>query len=118
MKKIKGRKRRHRILRKKLIGTQERPRLCISRSNTNLYCQLIDDIKGNTLYSLSTNAPGLRKKIEYGGNIKAAVCLGEEFTKKVVEKGFAKVAFDRAGYLYHGRIKAFADAARKNGLIF
>ena len=84
----------------------------------NLSCQLIDDIKGNTLCSLSTNAPGLKNKIAYGGNIKAAARLGEEFAKKVVEKGFAKVAFDRAGYLYHGRIKAFADAARKNGLIF
>jgi large subunit ribosomal protein L18 len=118
MGKLKGRKRRHRIIRKKLVGTDRRPRLCVTRTNKNLRGQLVDDIKGHTLISLSTNAPEVKKKIGYGGNVKAAAHLGEEFAKKAKKKGFAKVAFDRAGYLFHGRVKAFAEEARKNGLEF
>ncbi|MBL7155928.1 MAG: 50S ribosomal protein L18 [Candidatus Omnitrophica bacterium] len=116
--KLKGRKRRHKIIRKKIIGTKEKPRLYVFRSNKNLYAQLIDDISANTLFSLSTSAPGVKKTIAYGGNKKAAEGLGAEFAKKAKEKGFGRVVFDRGGYLYHGRIKMFADSARKNGLIF
>lgn len=118
MKKVMGRERRHKIIRKKVIGTKDRPRLCVFRSCKNLYAQLIDDIKGHTLFSLSTNASDLKNKLRYGGNLKAAQVLGEEFAKQAKEKGFGKITFDRAGYLYHGRVKAFAEAARKNGLIF
>lgn len=118
MKKIKGRVKRHRTLRKKLMGTKARPRLCLFRSSKNLYAQLIDDVEGCTMISLSTNVKTLKSKTPYGGNVKAAVVLGEEFAKKAKEKGFGKIVFDRAGYLYHGRVKAFADAARKNGMVF
>lgn len=118
MKKLKGRARRHKIIRKKIIGTKEKPRLCVTRSNKNLYGQLVDDTKGRILLSLSTNAADLKKKIAYGGNVKAATFLGEEFAKTAKAKGFQKIIFDRAGYLYHGRVKAFAEALRKNGLIF
>ena len=118
MKKIKGRVKRHKALRKKLMGTKARPRLCIFRSSKNLYAQLVDDIGGHTMFSLSTNVAALKNKTLYGGNVKAAVVLGEEFAKKAKEKGFGKIVFDRAGYLYHGRVKAFADAARKNGMVF
>lgn len=118
MRKLTGRARRHRILRKKVIGTGQKPRLCVKRSNKNLYAQLVDDMKGRSLFSLSTNMPDLKKKIAYGGNVEAARLLGEEFAKKAKGKGFNKIIFDRAGYLYHGRVKAFAEAARKNGLVF
>ena len=118
MTRLTGREKRHKVLRKKLIGTKERPRLCITRSNQNFYGQLVDDIKGHVLFSLSTNASDLKKKLSYGGNVKGAAFLGEEFAKRAKTKGFSKVAFDRGGYPYHGRIKAFAEAARKNGLIF
>ena len=118
MKKLTGRLRRQKVLRKKIIGTSEKPRLCISRSTQNLYAQLIDDMKGITIIALSTHGKELKGKVTKGGNIKAAILLGEELAKKATNKGVGKVVFDRAGYLYHGRIKAFADAARKNGLIF
>ena len=118
MKKLRGRKRRQKILRKKIVGTVEKPRLCISRSDENLYAQLIDDIKSHTIMSLSTSGKDMKKKTQKGGSVKSAVVLGEEFAKLAKGKGFNKVVFDRAGYLYHGRIKAFADAARKNGLVF
>ena len=118
MEKIKGRKRRHKILRKKLIGSQEKPRLCISRSNKNLSAQLIDDVEGKTIFSLSTSGTDLKKDLPYGGNMKAAQTLGEKFALKAKEKGFSKILFDRSGYKYHGRLKAFAEAARKNGLVF
>lgn len=118
MKKLKGRKKRHRVIRKKVVGTAEKPRLSVTRSNKGLYGQLVDDIKGHTLFALSTNVPEMKNKIGYGGNVKAAAHLGEEFAKRAKKKGFGKVVFDRAGYLYHGRVKAFAEATRKNGLIF
>ena len=118
MKKLSGRKKRHRAIRKKVIGTPEKPRLCIFRSNKNLNALLVDDLKGHTLLSLSTGGSELKKKISYGGNVKAAQVLGENFAKKLKEKGFDKIVFDRAGYRYHGRVKAFAETARKNGINF
>jgi len=118
MRKVKGRERRHKILRKRIKGTVQKPRLCVFRSGKNLYAQLIDDIKGHTLFSLSTNASGLKNRVNYGGSVKAATILAEEFAKKAKEKGFSKIVFDRAGYRYHGRIKAFAETTKKNGLFF
>lgn len=118
MKKLKGRIRRHKVIRKKIKGTKDKLRLCIFRSSKNLYAQLVDDIKGHTMFSLSTSARGLKERIAYGGNVKAARSLGEEFARQAKEKGFGRVIFDRAGYRYHGRVKAFAEAVKKNGLIF
>ena len=118
MKKLSGRKKRHRTIRKKIAGTPEKPRLCIVRSNKNMNALLVDDMKGHTLLSLSTGGLELKKKISYGGNVKAAIMLGENFAKKAKKKGFEKIVFDRAGYRYHGRVKAFAEAVRKNGIIF
>lgn len=109
---------RHRHIRRRLSGTAESPRLVVRRSLTNMYAQLIDDVKGGVLLSASTNDSAVKSKLAYRGNIKAAVAFGEMFAKKALDKGIKKVVFDRAGYLYHGRVKAFADSARKGGLQF
>ncbi len=97
---------------KKIKGTSERPRLVVYRSNLYLYAQVVDDTKGFTMYGSSTI------KIGRPCNIKIAEKFGEEFGKNLVEKGINKIVFDRNGYLYHGKIKAFADAIRKAGVIF
>ncbi|AJH79008.1 50S ribosomal protein L18 [Heyndrickxia coagulans] len=110
------RKKRHARVRAKLSGTAERPRLNIYRSNKNIYAQLIDDVKGVTLASASTLDKEL--SLESTGNVEAAQKVGELIAKRAVEKGIKEVVFDRGGYLYHGRIKALADAARENGLQF
>lgn len=99
-------------------GTMERPRLTLRRSLKNFHAQLIDDTKNKILFSLSTLDKGMKEKIPSGGNIKAAQVLGETFALKAKEKGVQKIIFDRAGYLYHGRVKAFAEALRKQGLEF
>ena len=109
---------RHKRLRKKVFGTPEQPRLCVHRSINNLFAQIIDDIQGKVVYGLSTLNKDLRKKIKAGGNVDAASVLGEVFAEHLVKKGIKKVCFDRSGYMYHGRVKAFADAARKSGLEF
>lgn len=118
MKRITGRIRRHKRIRKKMFGTADRPRLVIYRSLKNIYTQLVDDAKHATIISFSTSTPDVKKKIGYGGNKKAAAILGEFLAKKAVEKGIKKVVFDRSGYMYHGRIKALAESAQKNGLSF
>ena len=118
MKKLAGRKRRHAIIRKKVCGIAEKPRLCVFRSNSNFEAQLINDIEGKTIFSLSTIAKNVKNTLPYGGNVKAASLLGEEFAKRAKAKGVERVVFDRAGYRYHGRIKAFAESARKGGLKF
>lgn len=110
------RKKRHARVRAKLSGTAERPRLNIYRSNKNIYAQLIDDANGVTLASASTLDKEL--SLESTGNAEAAQKVGELIAKRAVEKGIKEVVFDRGGYLYHGRIKALADAARENGLQF
>ena len=115
---IKGRERRRLHIRKTLIGTGQRPRLSISRSLKNLNVQLIDDIKGHTLFSLSTGTKELKGKLPGGGNVKGAAAFGEIFAEAATKKGFSKVVFDRGGYLYHGRVKAFAESCRKKGLVF
>ncbi|BDG34216.1 50S ribosomal protein L18 [Parageobacillus sp. VR-IP] len=110
------RKRRHARVRKKIFGTAERPRLNVFRSNKHIYAQIIDDMKAVTLVSAST----LDKEfdLESTGNIEAAKKVGELVAKRALEKGIKKVVFDRGGYLYHGRVKALADAAREAGLEF
>ncbi len=108
---------RHKNIRRRISGTREKPRLAVKRSLTNMYAQLIDDVKNAVLLSSSTKTE-LKGKMPYLGNMKAASAFGEIFAKKAAEKGFSKVVFDRAGYLYHGRVKAFADSARKSGLQF
>ncbi|MBL7071274.1 MAG: 50S ribosomal protein L18 [Candidatus Omnitrophica bacterium] len=109
---------RHKRSRKKTVGTEKRPRLSIHRSLGNLYVQLIDDINGKTICSISTLSPDVKKGAKYGGNVKAAEALGEAAGSLAKSKGISKVVFDRGGYIYHGRIKAFAESARKNGLEF
>ena len=110
------RKKRHARVRTKLSGTEARPRLNVFRSNKHIYAQLIDDVNGVTLASAST----LDKEVnlDSSSNVDAAVKIGELVAKRAVEKGVKTVVFDRGGYLYHGRIKALADAARENGLEF
>ena len=107
------RKVRHERVTNKVNGTAECPRLCVFRSNANIYAQIIDDSKGVTLVSASS----LELKLK-NVNIEAATKVGESIAKKAVKAGIKKVVFDRGGYLYHGRVKALADAARENGLEF
>ncbi|MDR1571254.1 MAG: 50S ribosomal protein L18 [Clostridiales Family XIII bacterium] len=111
--------RRHRRVRKNLRGTPERPRLCVFRSPRHISAQLIDDTSGSTLAAASTLEKAIRDKLETGGGCKAAARLvGEAIAKRSVEKGFGVVAFDRGGFLYHGRVKELADGAREGGLKF
>ncbi len=110
--------RRHKRSRRKIIGTEKRPRLSIHRSLSNLYVQLVDDINGRTLCAVSTLSPSVKSAVKYGGNVKAAQALGEAAASLAKSKGISKVTFDRGGQIYHGRIKAFAESARKNGLEF
>ena len=100
--------------RKRISGTKERPRLSVFRSVTHIYAQVIDDQKGETLVSASS----LALKAKTGGNVAAAKEIGKAIAERAVEKGIKKVVFDRGGFLYHGRIKALADAAREAGLEF
>jgi len=111
------RKRVHTRIREKLSGTAARPRLNVYRSLNNIYTQLIDDEKGVTIVSAST-LPKKGEAKKTGGNVAAAVEVGKLIAQKAQEKGIKKVVFDRGGYLYHGRIKALADAAREAGLEF
>lgn len=118
VKKELGRLKRHQRIRRGIRGTGERPRLSVHRSLKNLFIQLIDDIEGKTLYSISTLDKSFREKFKDGGNVKAAEILGEMLAKGAQAKGIRQVVFDRGGYLYHGRLKALAEAARKAGLEF
>ncbi len=118
IKKELSRLKRHNRIRKDIKGTQERPRLSVHRSINNLFIQLIDDIEGKTLYALSTQDKKFKEKNKTGGNVKAAELLGEIIAKEAQTKGIKKVVFDRGGYLYHGRIRALAESARKAGLDF
>lgn len=108
------RQKRHARVRVKVAGTSECPRLNVFRSNKHLFVQVIDDTKGETLVSAST----LELKLEGGNNIDAAAAVGKEIARKAQEKDIKNVVFDRGGYLYHGRIKALAEAAREAGLEF
>ena len=110
------RKERHSRIRTSLAGTAERPRLNVFRSNANITAQIIDDEKGVTLVSVSTLEKELN--IKNGGNVEAAKLVGAEIAKRAKKAKIEEVVFDRGGYLYHGRVKALAEAARENGLEF
>jgi len=110
------RKKRHARVRTKLSGTQERPRLNVYRSNQHIYAQVIDDVNGVTLASASTLDKDLT--LNGTGNVEAAKQVGLLVAKRATEKGVSVVVFDRGGYLYHGRVKALAEAAREAGLQF
>ena len=109
------RKRRHLRVRRKVSGTAERPRLCVYRSNTNLYVQIIDDAAGKTLVSSSTLDKDIKTK---HANKEAAKEIGTAIAKKALEKNIKTVVFDRGGYIYHGVVKELAEAAREGGLNF
>jgi large subunit ribosomal protein L18 len=113
-----GRIKRHYRIRKRLSGTKDVPRLIVHRSHSNLYVQFIDDTTSSTLLSLSTNDSSFKKDEAKGGNVNAAKKLGTYIAAEASKKGIQKIVFDRGGYLYHGRIKALADAAREAGLKF
>lgn len=117
--KITGRTRRRKIIRSKVAGTSERPRLSVYRGLNHMYAQIIDDVSGKTILSLSTVSPDLKDKTKKDtGNVKGAGLLGAALAETCKKKGVTKVVFDRSGYLYHGRVKALAEAARKGGLQF
>lgn len=105
-------------MRSRIQGTPDQPRLNVFRSLKHIYAQAIIDTEGKTLASASTLSPELRGKLKALGNVNAAKEVGELIAQKCIEKGIQKVVFDRNGYLYHGRIKALAEAARAKGLIF
>ena len=108
------RQRRHARVRTKVSGTADRPRLNVFRSNAHISAQLIDDVNGVTLVS----ANSVELKLENGGNIAAATLVGTEVAQRALKANITNVVFDRGGYLYHGRVKALADAAREAGLVF
>ena len=108
------RKRRHTRVRNKVSGTAECPRLNVFRSNTQIFAQIIDDVKGTTLASSSS----VELKLNNGGNAEGAALVGKDIAEKALKLKIKNVVFDRGGYLYHGRVKALAEAARENGLEF
>ena len=112
------RKRVHLRVRRKVVGTPERPRLNVFRSLNHIYAQVIDDTAGNTLVAASTLDEAIKGDLKSGGNKAAAKAVGALVAKKAVEAGISKVVFDRGGYIYHGRVKELAEAARGAGLDF
>ena len=108
------RQRRHARVRTKVSGTADRPRLNVFRSNAHIHAQIIDDVNGVTLVSASS----VEMKLENGGNIAAATAVGKEIAERAIAKEIKNVVFDRGGYIYHGRVKALAEAAREAGLEF
>jgi large subunit ribosomal protein L18 len=110
--------RRHKRIRKRVLGTTERPRLSVYRSLNHMYAQIIDDSDGNTLVAVSTLDKDFASEKGHKGNVGVAKKVGKSIAKKAIEKGLKKVVFDRGGYLYHGRVKALADGAREAGLEF
>ncbi len=114
-----SRLKRKKRVRKKIKGSSERPRLTVFKTSRHIYAQIIDDSKDRTLLSASSISKDILSKAQgIGGNIKGAKLIGETIGKKGKEKGIEEVVFDRNGFLYHGRVKALADAARENGLKF
>ncbi len=112
------RQKRHLRIRRKIQGTAERPRLNVYRSLQNIYAQVIDDVSGKTLVSASTMEKEFQGKGKKGGNIEAAKAVGKLIAQRAMKQGIKQVVFDRGGYLFHGRIKSLADAAREAGLEF
>lgn len=117
-KKQAGLRRRHTRVRGKISGTPARPRLCVTRSNNNIYAQVIDDVAHVTICGASTLGPDFKAAGVSGATVEGAAVLGGIISKLAQEKGVTEVVFDRGGHLYHGRIKALADAAREAGLKF
>lgn len=107
----------HARMRNRIFGTTARPRLCVFRSNNHMYAQIIDDTKGHTLCAASTLEQDA-KELEQTDNVEAASFVGKSIAKKAIDKGIKEVVFDRSGYIYHGKVKALAEAARKVGLEF
>ncbi|MBI4698174.1 MAG: 50S ribosomal protein L18 [Nitrospirae bacterium] len=118
IKKREARYKRHKRIRKKVYGASERPRLNVFKSIKHIYAQIIDDSSGSTLVAASTVDKEFGGKTIKGGNIEAAKTVGQLLAKRAVDKGIKKVVFDRGGYIYHGRLKALAEAARGAGLEF
>jgi len=116
--KVRARARRRKRVRKRVQGTPERPRLSVFRSLRHTYAQVIVDTTGQTLVSASTLSKEIRGKLTRTGNTEAAKKVGEIIARKSIDKGIKMVIFDRDGYLYHGRVRALAEAARENGLVF
>ena len=112
------RNKKHRRIRSRLSGTPERPRLAVFRSNNHMYAQVIDDVAGNTIVSASTLQADVKEGLEKTNNVAAAAKLGEVIAKRALDNGITTVVFDRGGYIYQGKVKALADAAREAGLKF
>jgi large subunit ribosomal protein L18 len=111
-------RRRHSRVRRRVTGTSDRPRLAVFRSNQHIYAQVIDDTQQHTLVSASTLDPDLKTELESGANCDASIAVGKLVAERLIATGIQQVVFDRGGNLYHGRVKALADAAREAGLIF
>lgn len=109
---------RHQRIRRKVFGTPERPRLAIFRSNQHIYAQIIDDTSHHTLVSASTLDADLKSELESGSNCEASTAVGKLIAQRSLEQGITQVVFDRGGNLYHGRVRALAEAARDTGLVF
>jgi large subunit ribosomal protein L18 len=116
--KYRRRLKRHKGIRKRIFGVKEKPRLSVYRSSKNIYCQLIDDTTGKTLASASTLIKDIKDKLPYSGNVEAAKLVGQKIAEEAAKIGITRVIFDRSGYKYHGRVKALADSARENNLVF
>jgi len=112
------RRRKHVRVRKKITGTPARPRLCVFRSNTNIYAQIIDDSTGSTLVSATTLEKDIKTNLPFGGNVTGAAAVGKLIAQRAIDKGITEVVFDRGGYIFHGRVAALAGAAREAGLTF
>ena len=108
----------HNRMRNRFAGTAERPRLAVFRSNNHMYAQIIDDTVGNTLVAASTAEKAVKAELKYTDNVEAAAYVGTLVAKRALEKGINTVVFDRGGFIYHGKVKALADAAREAGLEF
>ena len=113
-----SRLKRHRRIRMRMQGTADKPRLVIKRSLNNLFAQVVDDTENKILFSYSSSNKEFKEKAGKTGTVKAAQAFGDAFAKLAKDKGISKIIFDRAGYLYHGRIKAFAESLRKGGMEF
>jgi large subunit ribosomal protein L18 len=113
-----ARKKRQARVRRKVTGSLERPRLCVFRSSKHIYAQIVEDATGNTLVAASTVTKGTGDSVKYSGNAEAAKFVGKQLAEKALAKDIKQVVFDRNGFLFHGRVKALADAAREAGLNF
>ncbi|MBE5844925.1 MAG: 50S ribosomal protein L18 [Butyrivibrio sp.] len=114
----KSREKKHLRIRNRFSGTAERPRLAVFRSNNHMYAQVIDDVAGKTIVSASTLEKDIKSALKATDNVDAAAYIGDVVAKRAMEKGIKAVVFDRGGYIYHGKVAALADAARKAGLEF